>query len=143
MRFRTSISTMTSGSAYAVYDFIAMAPRYSQINDAPVISNLLFNNQEDIIATSGFNSVTEYVYVTADVYDAQGCNTILTPTGCAFRSGSPYGSCAGFMLGLNYNASEALSCDILNCSGAGDTTATISCPVSANYVKDPTDYGTP
>jgi len=125
MRIRTSASsassTFNTTIRYAGINF-----RYSQINDAPVVTNALFNNQENIVVPAGFSS--EYIYVTADVYDAQGCSTILTPTGCAYRSGSSYSSC----LESRNNENEVLSCEVLNCSGAGDNTANISCIVN-NY----------
>jgi hypothetical protein len=138
MRIRTSSSTASS-QVSAQIDYFGMSIRYVQINDAPVVTNVLFNNQNNITVSGFGTSPDNIVYVTADVSDAQGCNTITTPTACAYRSGaSDPLACSG-----STNEMENLTCTVSDCSGSGDTTATVSCEFHANYQKDPTDADTP
>ncbi|MFA5229917.1 MAG: hypothetical protein WC422_00340 [Candidatus Paceibacterota bacterium] len=138
MRIRTNVSNSSVAST-AEMDFAGVSFRYIQANSAPIISNPLFNNQQNIVVSGYGTTPANIVYVTADVTDADGCSTLSTPTGCAFRSGSSYSDCVE----SHTNENETLSCSLSNCSGGSDTTATISCAVTANYLKDPTDAGTP
>ena len=138
MRFRTSTSSASSTVSVNYY-FSGMSIRYSQVNNAPTLSNALFNDQEDITVGSYFGAPTAY-YVLADIYDEQGCETIQTITGCAYRSGSNDKTCA---LAGQGKASASLSCSVTNCSGTGDKTATASCILYALNTLDPTDAGTP
>lgn len=117
-----------------------MSFRYSQINDAPVLSNLLFNNQNNI-TVSPYQSIADSVYITADISDAQGCLSLVNPNSvCTYRSGSSDTNCYN---SDNVNSKWAGDCAISNCSGAGDTTATLSCSITADYLLAPTDAGTP
>ncbi len=129
MRFRTSVSTATS-QVNTSYGFVSMGIRYSQVNNQPIVSNVSLNGQNDI-ALDGIYGQQTKVFATADVYDEDGCNTI-SASGVMYRSGISEGyGCEGNStncIHAVYNSSPG--CEILNCSGVGDKTATISCEFS-------------
>lgn len=137
MRFRNSTSGVTSDTEEKVYIyFVGMAMRYSQINDAPILSNVLLNNQSNITAM-------DTVYATASVSDTQGCLSLKTssPTyACVYRSGVANSNCASLE---DAGSGTQISCTINDCSGEGDTTATVSCAFNSGLTSDPTDTGTP
>lgn len=137
MRFRTSASSQSSQTSVS-YSFSGMSFRYSQINNAPVLSNALFNDQEDMTVASPFSVAPEY-YVVASIYDEQGCLTIQSVSGCAYRTGSTDKTCYD----PDNKSNTSLICSVTNCSGSEDKTATASCVFSAVNTLDPTDAGTP
>ena len=100
-------------------------------NTAPTVSNVSLNNENNI--TLNENTTTS-VSATADISDAQGCNTITNVTAKIYRSGVG-SSCTAD----NNNCYSVASCTETSCSG---TDAVYTCTINMEYYADPTDAGT-
>ncbi len=100
-------------------------------NTAPEVDNVQLNSQSSISLTEGG---TEPVSATADVSDAQGCNTITGVIAKIYRSGVSGGKdCTP---DNDNNCYSVASCTETSCSG---TDATYSCAINMQFHADPTD----
>jgi len=134
---------MTSSATGAEYCFRSSdsgssLDNYAQVADAvilhaPTISNISFNNAQDIALTEG---TTTTITASSTVTDLNGFTDISFATSTFYRSG------VGAQCSANENSCYLIStssCALSSCSG---NSCTLSCSAKVQYFADPTDSGT-
>lgn len=127
--FRLTNASSTTNFLYTQYAIVDLVAG----NTAPTISNVELNNQSNIDLNEG---TTKAISATADISDAEGCDTITNVTAKIYRSGvSGADACSTD----DNNCYSVASCTEVSCGG---TDATYTCNISMQFHADPTDAGT-
>lgn len=114
---------------------------YNTNNVAPSVSNITFNLGNDITLNIK-GAATKTVWATStSVTDNNGCADLVDATSTVYYSAVAGGaSCAAD--DNNCYKAPAANCNLSDCSGGVDTTATIACNVGLAYHAIPTDNST-
>jgi len=119
-------------NAGSINNFTYYEAKYGKVilSAPPVVSNVQLNSQNNIDL---IENTTKSVSATADISDAQGCNTITNVTAKIYRSGVTNGKdCTP----NNNNCYSVASCTETSCVG---TDAVYTCTIDMQFHAEPTD----
>ncbi len=138
----------TPDQAYTYYAFVkdwhtmaatgnSRSSTYTINNVAPEVSNISFNSGGSITLNIKGASVKTVYATSTSVVDNNGCTDLSDATSTVFMSNAASGAACAANDNDCYKVTSA-SCSISDCSGASDTTATVTCSAGLAFHAIPT-----